>query len=154
MNLGQRVPVGVGVVLKRDGHVLLGKRKGAHGAGQLALPGGKPDAGESPIDAAKRELFEETGIKVPYFRTLPLWTYDRFQKEGLHYVTLYFVALCPPDATAVLREPEKCEGWQWIDPRDLWTNDLFVGAAQAISEAFDTHISTRRYTGPGEWEIA
>ncbi len=34
-----------------------------HHAGHWAFPKGHPDAGETPLDAARRELAEETGIK-------------------------------------------------------------------------------------------
>ena len=39
------------------------KNKPPHLAGMLNLPGGKLNPGESPVDAAVRELFEETGLE-------------------------------------------------------------------------------------------
>lgn len=47
------------------GHVLLIERKHTPGKGVFALPGGFKNRSEAFIDAAFRELFEETGIKVP-----------------------------------------------------------------------------------------
>lgn len=44
------------------GKILIGKRKGSHGVGRYALPGGHLEAGESWRDCCLRELEEETGI--------------------------------------------------------------------------------------------
>jgi len=63
---------GVGVMLLKDGMVLLGKRNDdpgkagslLDGQGTWTLPGGKMEFGESFEHAACREVAEETGIRV------------------------------------------------------------------------------------------
>ncbi len=44
--------------------VLLGRRRGARGAGSWAFPGGAVEEGETPWQAARRELQEETGLTL------------------------------------------------------------------------------------------
>lgn len=44
--------------------VLLGRKKEGLGVGNFVGPGGKLEPGESAVDAAVREVFEETGIVV------------------------------------------------------------------------------------------
>ena len=56
--------VGVGVIVFHDQEVLLVKRNKEPNKGQWSIPGGKQMIGETAIDAAKRELLEETGVKV------------------------------------------------------------------------------------------
>ena len=56
--------VGVGVIVFRDQEVLLIKRNKEPHKGQWSIPGGKQIIGETVTDAAKRELLEETGVKV------------------------------------------------------------------------------------------
>ena len=56
--------VGVGVIVFRDQEVLLVKRNNEPNKGQWSIPGGKQIIGETVTDAAKRELLEETGVKV------------------------------------------------------------------------------------------
>ena len=58
------------IVTEGDGETaLLLTRRAAHlttHAGQYALPGGRVDAGESALDAARREAREEIGLELPH----------------------------------------------------------------------------------------
>lgn len=108
----QRPYIGVAVIVVRDGRVLLGKRKSAHGAGTWQFPGGHLEYGESIAACARRELFEETGLSVISLRMGP-FTNDVFEDEHKHYVTLFVIA----DQTtgeARVKEPDKCECWGWF----------------------------------------
>lgn len=102
--------VGVGVIVVRDGLVLLGRRRGSHGAGSWALPGGHLEFGETVEACARRELLEETGLSLIDWRPAP-YTSDVFPDAGRHYVTLFVQARCEGEPQRL--EPERCEGWQW-----------------------------------------
>jgi 8-oxo-dGTP diphosphatase len=103
--------VGVGVIVWRDGLVLLGERRGSHGAGTWALPGGHLQAGETPEQCATREVLEETGLLIDALQRGP-YTSDVIAPQGLHYVTLFVMAHAATGEPQV-REPAKCAGWSW-----------------------------------------
>lgn len=60
----KRPLIGVGAVVFLDQNVLLVKRKFEPAANQWAIPGGKLEFGETLKQAAEREVFEETGIRI------------------------------------------------------------------------------------------
>ena len=109
--------VGIGVFVCREGKILLGKRKGSHGAGEWSLLGGHLDPGEDIIACCIREVLEETGIDISdsFIEFLEL-TNDLFPEEGLHYVTLFYYVEVSYDTEAKLIEETKCEGWEWHMP--------------------------------------
>jgi 8-oxo-dGTP diphosphatase len=104
--------VGVGVIVIRDGLVLLGKRRGSHGAGTWSAPGGALEFAEDILDCAARELMEETGLAASSLELGP-YTNDIFKDEGKHYVTIFVVARGIQGNPTKL-EPDKCEGWAWF----------------------------------------
>lgn len=114
---------GVGVVaLLHDGkgRILIGKRKGSHGAGTWGLPGGKIEAGETAFETIVREVKEETGLEIPRSRFRRrewldnIWA-DR-TKGKQHWVTLFVEADLREGDEPQVMEPEKCEEWQFVDP--------------------------------------
>ena len=56
--------VGVGLIVFRDHEVLLIQRNKEPNKGQWSIPGGRQMLGETAAEAARRELLEETGVKV------------------------------------------------------------------------------------------
>lgn len=59
--------VGVGCFIRDRKHpncILFGERKGSHGAGKLALPGGHLELGEDWETCATREVKEETNLDI------------------------------------------------------------------------------------------
>jgi 8-oxo-dGTP diphosphatase len=104
--------VGVGVIVVRADTVLLGLRRGSHGAGSWALPGGHLQWGESVENCARREVKEETGLNLGVVGQGP-YTNDVMAAEGKHYVTCFVEAVALAGEAQVL-EPTKCERWAWF----------------------------------------
>ena len=113
--------VGVGIVVIHDEKVLLGKRKGSHGAGTWAFPGGYLEFGESVESCVARELKEETGLIAHSFR-MSCWTNNIISEEK-HYLTIFAIVEKFTNEVTLL-EPEKCEGWEWFE-KDSFPEPLF-----------------------------
>jgi 8-oxo-dGTP diphosphatase len=56
--------VAVAILIKKEDRVLLVQRTYAPQKGYWTLPSGFVDAGEDPVEAAKRECLEETGLQI------------------------------------------------------------------------------------------
>lgn len=113
----RRPKVGVAVLILRAGRLLLIQRKGAHGAGTWATPGGHLEYGEDPTDCARREAREEVGVEVDQvtFRGV---TNDVFEAEGKHYITLWMSAqICSGEPGAAAKD--EVAQWGWFDPANL-----------------------------------
>ena len=105
--------VGIGVMVIKEGKMLLGKRKNAHGEGTWSYPGGHLEFGESWEACSQREVMEETGLEIKNLR-FGMVTNDVFEKEHKHYITIFIVAdFDAGDLT--LMEPHKCEQWDWFE---------------------------------------
>ena len=126
--------IGIGVLIWKGGRVLLGKRRGSHGDGTWAPPGGHLEFGETVDECARREVREETGLELAAIREGP-WTNDVFEREAKHYVTLFVLAGCPVGEPEI-REPMKCEGWQWF-PWDALPGPLFQPLATLRKRGYD-----------------
>jgi 8-oxo-dGTP diphosphatase len=115
-NNAERPRVGIGVMIFKDGRILLAKRKGSHGAGEYAFPGGHLEFGESFEECAKRETMEEAGIKIKNVRFQYLANIKKY--TGKHYVHISLIADWASGKPQVL-EPEKSEDWGWYEINHL-----------------------------------
>ena len=66
--------VAVGVVVEKDGGIVLGKRNHDPKMGCWSFPSGFVDAGEVVEDAAVRECWEETGLEVSIDKLLGIYS--------------------------------------------------------------------------------
>jgi 8-oxo-dGTP diphosphatase len=108
------------VILRRAGRVLLLRRTGdVYASSQLCLPSGHLERGESIVQAAVREVFEETGIVLdPGTLRHVLSIHQR--NPGTADTRIGF-AFEPGawDGEPVNAEPRKHSGLVWADPSAL-----------------------------------
>jgi len=108
--------VGVGVMIFKEGKVLLGKRIGSHGAGEYAFPGGHLEHLESIEDCARRETLEECGCEIANVRFHLLYNMKTYAPK--HYVHIGMVADWKSNEPENI-EPDKCESWGWYGLDEL-----------------------------------
>jgi len=123
----------VGVMVFKDGKVLIGKRKGSHGAGEYSVPGGHLEFKESFEECAKRETLEEAGVDIENIKFLCVMNIDKH--EGRQDVTLGVVTNWK-SGEAKIMEPNKCDGWGWYDLDNL-PEPLFY-PTQIIIDSYKT----------------
>ena len=107
----QRVNCAVAVVVTHARKVLFGRRMTASGGCEWQLPGGWIKVGESPHQAARREVLEETGLLL---RDLSfVGTTNNVFSAYKHSISLYFEAECVNQDSLIVAERQKCSHWEW-----------------------------------------
>ena len=90
MSWSNPVPA-VGVVCLKGDAVLLIRRGRPPRQGEWSLPGGRIEPGERAVDAALRELREETGVEAEIVALVDVVD-GVFPEAGLHYVLIDYAA--------------------------------------------------------------
>lgn len=107
--------VGIGINVIYDQKILLGIRKDNNNYSQ---PGGWLEYGESWEECGARELFEETGLIVDSSRMKHIQTFNCYNPETkYHNVAVYLSCILNEEESKLIcnKEPEKCDGWIWVD---------------------------------------
>jgi len=121
-------PIGTcALLMNSKGQVLLGKRKNSYKAGCYGLPGGRIELNESIEKAIKREVEEETGIELEEVDYIGVVRENQGNYDFIHFV----YAAKDVIQTPLLKEPEKCEGWEWVDLNEV-KDKILLGHLAAI----------------------
>jgi len=136
MESNPRPGIGVGVMVLKNGKLLLGLRSTdpekadseLHGEGTWTMPGGKMEFGEDPHQTAARELLEETGMKL---RSARLVSVASEKVTDAHFITLGF--LCDDfEGEPKVMEPDEITEWKWF-PIEKVPKNLFVPSRNVLN---------------------
>lgn len=131
----KKVGAGFGVMLMRAGKILLGQRhfdpdkadSELHGEGTWTMPGGKIEFGESLEEGAKREVLEETGIKLGNVKVICV---NNDKNEYAHFITIGMHSEEFEGEPKVM-EPDEIVEWKWFDLSDL-PSPIYFPSAKVI----------------------
>jgi mutator protein MutT len=127
--------VGVGAVVLHQGRVLLVRRGAQPSAGKWSLPGGLVDVGETTVDAIRREVEEECGIKI---RVLDVaGVVDRIVRDAdgrvrYHYVLVDYLAGAESDAVAAGSDAADC---RWVEVERVGELEVTEGLLDMLHRA-------------------
>ena len=135
--------IGVGVLVWREKKLLLGERisKGSKNCWQF--PGGHLENDESVIECARREVLEETSLKIKNCRHLG-FTDKTFAAGKRQYMTLLVSCEYISGEVQTL-EPDKCAIWKWFD-YDRLPSPLFQPVSNFLSQLPASQHSASRET--------
>lgn len=132
------VGIGAGAVIVHDGRVLLVRNIRGVTRGRYLLPAGRADPNELPDQAAVREAFEETNLRVEIEGLLGvrLWVMD----DGEHnYFFMYLARLISPvaDLRPNLAEIDDARFFSSDDMDALGPDETWSGAVAIARKALD-----------------
>jgi len=97
------------------------------------LPGGKVRFGEHPIDSIKREVYEETKLKIEIIRPLDVWTF--FKDGKTQVIGITFLAKPITSKISLGREHTS---YKWILPKDIDKYKIHEGVKEIVKKIFES----------------
>ncbi len=119
---------------RREAIVIVPTRRAADGSKVLALPKGHPEAGESPAQAALREVREETGVRASLVEPLGEVRYW-YQRSGRRIPKLVTFFLFDYAGGDVADHDHEVEEARWM-PLDRAARELsYKGEREMVGRA-------------------
>jgi ADP-ribose pyrophosphatase YjhB (NUDIX family) len=128
--------VGVGAIVLHGGRVLLVRRGQPPALGLWSVPGGLVDLGETTVQAARREVEEECGLKVRIVELAGVL--DRVTRDGdgrvrYHWVLVDYLAV--PESDDVITAGSDAAEVRWVTIDDVEQLPITEGLLQMIRRA-------------------
>ena len=141
------VTVDIVVLAIRGGrlHALMIRRGGDPYAGAWALPGGFVGIDEDVAAAARRELYEETGVRDVVLEQLATYGAPGRDPRG-RVVSVAHVAVVPTQVEARAGTDATAAGWLEVDPLLRGRNRLAFDHRQILRDAVERVRSKLEYT--------
>lgn len=139
-DIGVRSPL-VGVasaVFDGEGRILLTQRKDN---GKWCMPGGLPDVGETPSEAALREVWEETGLHVRPVKLIGV--FDSRKSGSLVPMHLYHLDFMCEKVGGELTLTNETIAYGYFSEDQLAELEMHGSHAQRVPHAFRAHQSDK-----------
>ena len=127
-----RPQLAVSGAIFRDGRVLVVRRARSPGKGFYSLPGGRVEFGESLHTALRREVDEETGLRIEILGLAGWREVLPANGGGGHYVIMSFAARWTAGEPVLNDEHDD---FKWIDPDRLGDLSVTGGLSEVIAAA-------------------
>jgi 8-oxo-dGTP diphosphatase len=108
--------VALKALIVKNGKILIIKRSFKEDvyANEWDLPGGKLKFGENPVNGLKREVSEETGLKIKIIKPISVWTFFKSRKTQVIGIT--FLAKV---VSGKIRLGKEHTDFKWILPGEI-----------------------------------
>ena len=130
------------LVVHSDGTYLLTKRsdiKDVYPGYWEASAGGSAVSGEEPLEAAKREMFEETGLTADTIELV-----GTLFKDSSHAMYYSYIAKVSCDKDSVVLQEGETTDYKWVDKEGFL---LYVDAEDSMkahNQRYEKYINTLR----------
>jgi ADP-ribose pyrophosphatase YjhB (NUDIX family) len=120
----------VDIILQRDSKILMVRRKKDPFKGQLALPGGFINEGETAEEAARREAIEETSLEVEPIEILGVYS-DPKRDPRKHVMSIVFVGIIVGGSD---KAGDDAESIEWVELGNIEKQEIAFDHAQILRD--------------------
>jgi mutator protein MutT len=120
----------------KDGKFLIIKRskEETHLEGKWEIPGGRVEFGESPEEALREEVREETGLEISIKEPMNTWKFRKSEEE--YRVGVDF--LCETEKKDVKLSREH-DAYRWVEEKELSDYDIYDSIQESLEKAIELH---------------
>ena len=133
-----------GAIIEKDGKILLVKEAKEIAKGKWNQPAGWIDVGENPIDAAKREVSEETGFDFTPDSILGIYSKVKKEGEDIHHpIKIIFLGKISDEKIRELEDD--ISETKWFTPEEIENMDADTLRDLDIKKMVKDYFSGKRY---------